>query len=145
MNDRLLHPEINFNHILPLQIRFSDFDTFGHVNNNSYMAFFDLGKMEYMGSMIDRNFNAADVSAVIASINVDFLAPAVMGEQLDVRTAVTHLGERSFTLYQRVVGSATGSVKAQATTVIVGFDIATQTSAPLRPLLADALSRDLKK
>ena len=35
-------------HSLPIQIRFNDVDRYGHVNNNSYFAYYDLGKEEYL-------------------------------------------------------------------------------------------------
>ena len=39
--------EIQFNHTLPIQLRFNDVDKFGHVNNTVYFSFYDLGKTEY--------------------------------------------------------------------------------------------------
>ena len=36
--------EIQFNHTLPIQLRFNDVDKFGHVNNTVYFSFYDLGK-----------------------------------------------------------------------------------------------------
>ena len=37
-----------FFHRLPVQIRFNDVDRYGHVNNNAYFAYYDLGKQEYL-------------------------------------------------------------------------------------------------
>ena len=31
--------EIQFNHTLPIQLRFNDVDKFGHVNNTVYFSF----------------------------------------------------------------------------------------------------------
>ena len=33
--------EIQFNHTLPIQLRFNDVDKFGHVNNTVYFSFLD--------------------------------------------------------------------------------------------------------
>ena len=33
---------VQFRHTLPLQIRFNDVDTLGHVNNTVYFSFYDL-------------------------------------------------------------------------------------------------------
>ena len=43
--------EIQFNHTLPIQLRFNDVDKFGHVNNTVYFSFYDLGKTEYFASV----------------------------------------------------------------------------------------------
>lgn len=138
-DSRLLFPGLKPTHTVKVQIRFSDYDTFRHVNNNSYMAFFDIGKQDFLSRVLGQGCMPSDLSAAIVNINVDFLAPAVIGEELEVHTAVTAVGHRSFTLYQRVVNPLTDSVKAQATTVLSGFDIATQSAAPLREDLAAAL------
>ena len=34
---------ISYRHTLPIQLRFGDFDRFGHVNNVVYFQFYDLG------------------------------------------------------------------------------------------------------
>lgn len=139
MNERLLFPELELKHAVRVQTRFSDYDTFGHVNNNAYMAYFDLGKVAFFNRLMGRECSPADLSAVIVNINVDFLSPAPFGTPLDVLTAVVHIGDRSFTVYQRIVNPHDGTVCAQATTTLAGFDIATQQSAPLSEVLVAAL------
>lgn len=138
-NNRLLHPDLAMNHRIDIQIRFADYDTFGHINNNSYLAYFDLGKAEFFSHVLGRPCSPTDLSAVIVNISVDFLAPATIGEPLVVLSAVSRIGERSFSVYQRVVNPATGSVKSQATTVLAGFDMAVQGPGPLNPVLVEAL------
>lgn len=130
-NDRIKHPDLQFAFRLPVQIRFGDYDTFGHINNNSYTAFFDLGKTDMFNRLAGRPCVPSELSVAIVNINVDFLAPAVVGEPLEVLTAVVGVGERSFTVYQRIVNPLTASVKAQAPSVLAGFDVATQQGAPL--------------
>ena len=50
--------EIKFRHTMPVQIRFSDVDQFGHVNNSVYFSLYDLAKTTYikdvLGSAEDR-------------------------------------------------------------------------------------------
>lgn len=104
------------------------------------MAFLDLGKTEFFRHALGRSCTPSDLSAVIVNINVDFLSPALTGEPLCVRTAVTHLGDRSFALYQHIANPVSGDIKVQATTTLAGFDIPSQTSAPLRENLRAALS-----
>lgn len=136
---RIKHPELEMKHRAGIQIRFSDYDIFRHINNNSYMAYFDFGKSEFFNAVMGRPVTPADLMAAIVNINVDFLAPTPVGEPLEVQTAVERLGERSFTLYQRVVNPLSGDVKAQASTVLAGFDITSQGPGPLNPALTSAL------
>ena len=44
MNEINDNKEEKFYHRLPIQIRFNDVDRYGHVNNNAYFAYYDLGK-----------------------------------------------------------------------------------------------------
>ncbi len=138
-NPRILYPELPMTHRVAIQLRFGDYDIFRHINNNSYMAYFDLGKSEFFNAAMGRPVTPADLMAAIVNINVDFLAPTPVGQPLEVQTAVARLGERSFTLYQRIVNPLTAEVKAQATTTLAGFDIATQGPGPLNPTLTAAL------
>lgn len=141
MNSRILHPDIVFPHSVDIQTRFSDYDTFGHVNNNAYMAFLDIGKSEFFRHIMGRPCTPTDLAAVIVNINVDFLSPALQGEPLRCLTAVVAVGERSFAIYQRIINPTTGDVKVQATSTLAGFDLASQSSAPLVQTLRDALSK----
>lgn len=137
-------PKAHFVHTLNIQARFNDYDLFGHLNNGSVLQYFDLGKADFLGSILAANdakaFDAEAVSAVIVNINANFYAVSLPGEPLAVLTGVQHVGERSFTIEQRLVNPDSGDVKAIATTVMAGIDIATQSGAPLRPALKSALT-----
>ena len=136
----LRHPNFTFSESIPVQTRFSDYDTFGHVNNNAYMAIFDIGKTHFFRQVTGRQANPIALGAVIVNINVDFLEPALIDEPIAVQTAVETVSHNSFTLYQRIVNPTDGHIKAQATSVLAGFDPRTQTGAPLRPDLLECLS-----
>ena len=41
-----------FKHTMPVQIRFSDVDQFGHVNNSVYFSLYDLAKTDYLKKVI---------------------------------------------------------------------------------------------
>lgn len=108
-------------HRLPIQIRFSDVDSFGHVNNNAYFSFYDLGKQEYFNDVFVRNFAQQEVVPVIANIQANFLLPIFYGDRVVVETRAVHLGEKSFTLEQRAVDATGEKVYCECTTVLVCF------------------------
>jgi len=87
---------IKFNHITPIQLRFNDFDTLGHVNNSVYFSFYDLGKISYFNEVLpDVNVNK-EVGVVIANIQVNFLLPVYPEEDVAVETAVVEIGQQKF-------------------------------------------------
>ena len=73
-----------FHHRLPIQIRFNDVDGYGHVNNNAYFAFYDLGKESYLAEVLQKDFRTGDVVPVVANINANFLFPIFYGDSIVV-------------------------------------------------------------
>ena len=103
--------DIKFRHTMPVQIRFSDVDQFGHMNNSVYFSLYDLAKTTYIKDV----FGSADWSM-----------PVFFSDHLVIETAVVHLGHKSFTLLQRAVTTDTHEVKCECKTVMVGYDLATK-------------------
>ena len=129
--------EIQFNHTLPIQLRFNDVDKFGHVNNTVYFSFYDLGKTEYFDGI------------VVVHIEANFLAQIYGSDHIAVQTAVTEIGTKSFHLAQRVIDTETQEVKCVCTSVMVAFDLAKHESKPLEEKWIEAIckyeGKDLKK
>jgi len=120
-----------FHHRLPIQIRFNDVDRYGHVNNNAYFAYYDLGKEHYLSQVLRPDYRNSEVVPVIANINADFITPIFYGDKIVVETCVSHLGQKSFTLSQRAVNESTGETVCRCTTVMVCFSLHDQTSADI--------------
>ena len=117
--------ELTYRHVMPVQIRFSDVDQYGHMNNSSYFSIYDLAKTSYMRDVFgDKNWR--DLGIVVANINADFLAPVFFSDDLYIETTVIHLGHKSFTLLQRAINKASRVLKCQCRTVMVGYDMATK-------------------
>lgn len=115
----------------PLQIRFSDVDVLGHVNNMVYLAFYDTGKAAFMTEILGRQIHWKDVDTVIANIDCAFIAPIFYGEKIEVLTMCKSVHDKSFRLLQMIRETETGQVKSICETVMVSFDPKTQTVAPL--------------
>ena len=117
--------ELTYRHVMRVQIRFSDVDQYGNMNNSSYFSIYDLAKTSYMRDVFgDKNWR--DLGIVVANINADFLAPVFFSDDLYIETTVIHLGHKSFTLLQRAINKASGVLKCQCRTVMVGYDMATK-------------------
>lgn len=131
-----VHP---FRHVVDIQTRFTDIDVLGHVNNNVYLSMMDLAKVSYVEAISGGAITIRDIRAVVVNINCDFYEPSYFNEPLQVWTAVTHIGHRSFTLEQRVVNANSGRTKCIGRTTLAGFDPATATGADLDPTLTAAV------
>lgn len=120
--------DIKFRHTMPVQIRFSDVDQFGHMNNSVYFSLYDLAKTTYIKDV----FGSADwskLAIVVANINANFFMPVFFSDHLVIETAVVHLGHKSFTLLQRAVTTDTHEVKCECRTVIPAISTPTPNKA----------------
>lgn len=118
-----------FHHRVSVQIRFNDVDGYGHVNNNSYFAYYDLGKEDYLRKVLSVNYSSADVVPVIANINADFFLPIFHSDDIEIETRVSHVGKKSFTLQQRAINKRKNNVVVcQCQTIMVCFNLKTQES-----------------
>jgi acyl-CoA thioester hydrolase len=128
-----------FHHSYPLQLRFNDIDSLGHVNNSVYFTFYDLGKSRYFESVKKQSIDWRKADVVIANVNADFLSPIYSHEQIAVETCCTEIGNRSFKLMQRIINTTTGEVKGICRTIMVGFDVEAGVSAPISDEWKDAI------
>ena len=119
---------LTYRHRMPIQIRFNDVDRYGHVNNNAYFSYYDLGKVDYLGAVLRLYEGTPDVVPVIANINADFFQPVFYGDDIVVETCVPHIGQKSFTLDQRAVNTRTGAIVCHCRTVMVCFSLKEQAS-----------------
>lgn len=124
-------PEI-FANRLPIQLRFSDVDVVGHVNNIVYLQYYDTGKAAFMTELLGRSISWQEVDTVVANVDCAFIAPILWGENIEVLTTCVGIHDKSFRLLQMLRNSDSGEVKSLCETVMVSFDPHTQKSAPLR-------------
>ena len=124
-------PEI-FTHSLPIQIRFSDVDVIGHVNNIVFLQYYDTGKAAFMTELLGRSISWYEVDVVVANIDCAFIAPIFFNEKIEVLTACNYIHDKSFKLLQMLRNFDNGEVKSVCETVMVSFDPDTQKVAPLK-------------
>lgn len=130
-NQRVPQPVRPFYHYFDIQTRFTDIDILGHVNNNAYLQMADLAKVRYFQAISGGSLSIMDIRAALVNIEVNFYEPTLFDDELRILTAITHIGNRSFTLEQRILSRETGSTKCILRSILAGFDPATQQGAPL--------------
>lgn len=130
-NPRVPAAEFTFRHMADVQMRFNDTDMLGHINNNAYLSYFDLGKTSYFNAVAAENVDWTHVNIVVANISVDFFSPTFLSDKVVVLTQVVSIGNKSLVMEQRLVDIITGQVKCMARTVMVGVDLTTGQSQPI--------------
>lgn len=129
-----------FNASIPIQIRFNDIDALGHINNNVYFSFFDLGKTHYFEDLRASYVSWTDGMIVVARIEVDFIAPVFYKEQIVVESKITKIGNKSAVFVQQIRNSLTNEVKCRAMSVVVTYNPKTMTAMPIPAIWRNAIS-----
>ena len=133
-----MEEEFKFNHFMPAQIRFSDVDQFGHMNNSVYFSLYDLAKTTYFKDVFGMA-EWGDQVVVVASINANFFQPVFFSDELEIATAAVQLGNKSFTLLQRAVAKNTGEVKCECRTILVMYDLLSKEPVAIPQEYKDAI------
>jgi len=135
-----IKPEI-FKATLPIQIRFNDIDAMGHINNNIYFSYFDLGKTTYFEDIRPTAISWTEGLIVVAHIEVDFFSPIYYKEKIAVDSKVVKLGEKSGTFLQQIRNVKNGEIKCRCKSIFVTYDALTQASIPIPENWRDAISK----
>lgn len=125
--------------VMPVQLRFSDFDRFGHVNNAVYFSYSDSAKCEYIYHVIP-NLKIEKTGVVVVSLKADFQHEIHREEAIVVETAVTRIGRKSFTMMQRVIDPETQEVKCICESVLVFFDLENRQTIVIKPEWIEAMN-----
>ena len=114
-----------------VQMRFTDIDMLGHLNNSVYTQFMDIGKVAYFTTVNGGPIEWDNINLVVANINVNFLKQTTLNEDLEVMTRCEHIGTKSLVLHQQVVNKTTGEVKADGRATMVSIDLKAKVTTPI--------------
>lgn len=143
MNPHKLPPLSDFKHHVDLQIRFSDVDVLGHVNNTVYLSFYDTGKAWFFSKIHERIIEWKKVETVIANVDCCYISPIFFGEEVEVFTKCESISDRSFKLLQVIALKGTGEIKSACETVMVCFDPMAQCSMEMPEHWRKALEKSM--
>lgn len=130
---------------LPIQIRFSDVDSFQHVNNCSILAYYELGRVQVMEKILGSGFHHEDETVVMVYVDLDFCAQIRLDDQISVTTRIEHIGNKSVKTYQEIVDTVTGMVYSRSRCVLSGFSKKENASLKLKDAWVSALERFMQE
>ena len=118
-------------HEHPVQLRWSDSDTYGHVNHARALSLLEDARLA-MAAAAPGVPPGGQPDIILARLEVDYLRQLhyCAGETVCVRSWLVRVGTKSFTLRQELVQA--GAVAIRLDAVLVLFDVGTDTSRPMR-------------
>jgi acyl-CoA thioester hydrolase len=105
-------------HRQPVSLR--DLDGFGHVNNAVYLTYLENARVGYLREVVGAR-TLRDIGNIMASVRIEYRAPASYGDVIEVGVCTERIGTKSFDLTYGV-SADDGRLLAKATSIHVMFD-----------------------
>ena len=91
--------------LLPVRVYYEDTDAGGVVYYANYLRYLERGRTEWLRALGVEQFRLAQEAGLVfavRSLNIEYLKPARLDDQLAVLTGLTLLGRAQVTLKQRI-------------------------------------------
>ncbi|MFB4166645.1 acyl-CoA thioesterase [Virgibacillus sp. JSM 102003] len=90
-----------FSFYIPVKIRFSETDMFGHVNNVSAFIYFEEARIEFLKSVgLFQNENSNDEGVpIVADLQCDYHKQLYFNEQIWLYVKVNYIGNTSLDIH----------------------------------------------
>ena len=129
----------DFAHRHEVEVRLSDTDAMGHVNNARYLTYVEIARVAYYervtGSALPIGVHGAEEGMILAEIRMTYRSPALYGETVTVETRVERIGRSSFSMAHRITApeSRYGPARliAVADSVLVSYDYTEESPIPV--------------
>jgi acyl-CoA thioester hydrolase len=115
---------------VPIEVRFKDIDSMGHVNNAVYFTYFENARIAYWNALRKSRIRG-DVSYVLARAECDFKNQATMEDELVCNIRVSSFGRSSFHFQYLIRDERSRRTIAAGESVQVTYDYGTGKVLPL--------------
>ncbi|WP_010532463.1 acyl-CoA thioesterase [Lentibacillus jeotgali] len=88
-----------FSFYIPIKIRFSETDMFGHVNNVSPFIYFEEARIEFLKFIGLFNNDYSGGMPIVADLQCDYLKQLYFNEDLKLYVKAGHIGTTSFDVH----------------------------------------------
>ena len=123
--------EYRFYH--PIEVRYGDLDSQGHVNNAKYLTYFEQARVHYLLhlGLFEPGQSFTNIGIILADAHVTFLASIRFGQPVRVGVRTSRLGNKSMTMEYCLEDAETGQELATGSTVLVAYNYRTNETIPI--------------
>lgn len=116
-------------HEIKLQLRYRDIDSLGHVNNAVFLSYFELGRIGLFRLNSD-DYQIDSINFVIAHLEIDFLKPLHLFDDVKLRTRIVRIGRTSFTFDHEISSEHGDDIYCHGTAVAVAMKDGSKVPVP---------------
>ena len=126
----MLNAPDGYRHSIPMEIRFADMDSLGHVNNAAYLTYMEQARLLYIRDVGVWDVHPGGLGLILVKATVEFKLPLVMSDEIRVYTRTIRLGTKSFDT-EHIILRGDGQIAAFGFITIVVYDYDASASAPI--------------
>jgi acyl-CoA thioester hydrolase len=127
-------------HIPPLkiQVRFSDLDILGHVNNVIYLSYFEMARIHYFTALVGPKWDWLKEGVVLVKNDVEYHIPILLHDEPSIFLFVKNIGNKSFSLGYKIM--INDKLHTTGGSTLVCFDSIIQQAITIPTIMREGLS-----
>ncbi|CDG89847.1 MULTISPECIES: acyl-CoA thioesterase [Xenorhabdus] len=115
-----------------IKVRGYHIDLFQHVNNARYLEFMEEARWDLLTESDTLTWlKTNNVGFAVVNININYRLPAVFGDELEVRSSLKELRNKSGVFFQEIIRRSDNKVLTDALTTFACIDLKTQKALTL--------------
>lgn len=120
-----------------IQVRLTDIDILGHVNNAIYLSYFEMTRIHYFNQLVGPDWDWMENGVVLVHNEVNYHLPIFLYDAPVIHMYCTQIGNKSFTLSYEVF--VQDQLKTSGKSTLVGFNSKQQQSIEIPEAMRTAL------
>ena len=129
---------------IQIPLRFSDIDAFGHVNNATYLTYFEIARSAYLEEIIEWDWKSLGI--IIRKSVVEYIKPIMLTDKVFAYVRTSKIGNSSFELEYVLVKKLNGieEICTSGQTICVSFDYLNQKPAGIPEHQRQLMEKSMK-
>jgi thioesterase-3 len=128
-----------------ITIRGYHLDAYQHVNNARYLEFLEEARWQYFDNISNTAYKEMKISFFIVNININYRAPATLGDVINVSTEIEKIGNTSMTFAQKIYLEGTEKIICDALITFVILDQKTEKPLKIDDSLKSLFYKEVEK
>jgi acyl-CoA thioester hydrolase len=122
----------------PLEVRYNDYDTKGHINNAVYLTYFEMARAR---AWLEGVGGDAEFPFVVAEAQIRYRSEAMIGDPIDIEITTSEVRTKAWVWAYVIRNRSDERVIAEGSTVQVMFDYEARKSMAITPDIRERLGR----
>lgn len=123
----------------PIELRWSDQDLLGHVNNARVLTLMEEGRIRVLAKDLKEVREDGDAGVVVRAMTMEFDRPVHYPQDTMLKLWIGRVGNTSYTVHHELTQNGVRCAYMRA--VMVMFDAETETAVALTPAQREALEK----